>query len=90
MFKKKNPRLEEETEEKAARNSRKYSLLRWKNLKQSTSEDEAKFRQQMQENKIGFKDGLAMTLAAFLVIVLPAALILIGGCLLVMLLLGVL
>ena len=86
MFKKKKDAVSNETEEK-----RPFLLLnRWRNLKKATAEDEEKFRQRMQENQVGFKDGLAMTLAAFLVIVLPAALILTGSCLLVMLLLGVL
>ena len=86
MFKKKKDAVSNETEEK-----RPFLLLnRWRNLKKATAEDEEKFRQRMQENQVGFKDGLAMTLAAFLVIILPAALILTGSCLLVMLLLGVL
>lgn len=66
----------------------KHSLFRWKHMKKSTAEDEAKFRKQMQENNVTFKDGLAMTLAAFLVVVLPALLILTGICLLAMLLFG--
>lgn len=66
-----------------------YSILRWKNMKKATPEEEQAFRDRLSENKIGFKDGLAMTLAALLVIVLPAALILIGCCLLVMVVLGI-
>jgi hypothetical protein len=58
-------------------------------MKKATPEEEQAFRDRCQENDIGFKDEIAMTLAAFLVIVLPAALILIGCCLLVMLLLGI-
>ena len=59
-------------------------------MKKATPEEEQAFRERLNENKVGFKDGLAMTLAAFLTIVLPVALILIGCCLLVMLILGVL
>ena len=86
MFRKKKDLIPEQTEEKRPL----FLVTRWKNLKKATTEDEEKFRRQMQENKVGFKDGLAMTLAAFLVIVLPVALILTGSCLLVMWLLGVL
>lgn len=86
MFRKKKDLIPEQTEEKRPF----FLVTRWKNLKKATTEDEEKFRRQMQENKVGFKDGLAMTLAAFLVIVLPVALILTGSCLLVMWLLGVL
>ncbi len=88
MFKKKKNTNEKNREPRKKEDSP-YSLLRWKNMKKVTPEEEEKFREQMQENKIGFKDGLAMTLAAFLVIVLPAALILIGCCLFVMFLLGI-
>ncbi len=83
LFKKKN-RASEETLTQKPKEKSPYSILRWKNMKQATSEDEAKFREQMQENQVSWKDGCAMTLAAFLVIVLPVSLILIGVCLLVM------
>lgn len=83
MFKRKTEKGTENKEKSP------YSILRWKNMKKVTPEEEEDFRFRMEENKVGFKDGLAMTLAALLVIVLPAALILIGCCLLVMCLLGV-
>lgn len=76
-------------EEKPQKEKSPYSILRWRNLKKATAEDEARFREQMQENKIGFKDGLAMTIAAFLMIVLPAILILLACCFIAMFLLGV-
>lgn len=76
-------------EEKLKKEKSPYSILRWRNLKKATPEDEARFREQMQENNVDFKDGLAMTLAAFLVIVLPAILILLACCFITMLLLGV-
>lgn len=90
MFGKKKQPTEEQIQNEISVKKPKFSLLRWKDMKQATPEDEARFREQMQENKVGFKDGLAMTLAAFLVIVLPTLLILAGTCLLVMLLFGVL
>ncbi len=84
MFFKKKNRNAEEIPEKKPKQKSPYSILRWKNMKQATPEDEAKFREQMQENQVTWKDGLAMTLAAFITIVLPISLILIGVCLLVM------
>ncbi len=84
FFKKKNRNAVELPEQKPKEKSP-YSILRWKNMKQATPEDEAKFREQLQENQVTWKDGLAMTLAAFIIIVLPISLILIGVCLLVML-----
>lgn len=86
MFRLKKNRNEEE---KPKKEKSPYSILRWRNLKKATPEDEARFREQMQENNVGFKDGLAMALAALLVIVLPAILILLACCFLAMLLLGV-
>ena len=49
-------------------------------LKKSTKEQEAAFREQMQEEKIGWKDGLAMVIAGFLTIVLPCLLFLLVVC----------
>ena len=61
-----------------------------KRLKKSTPEDDEKFMQAMKENEVGFKDGLAMTMAAFVTIVLPCAAILTGICLLGLFIFGVL
>ena len=61
-----------------------------KRLKKSTPEDEAKLKQAMEENNVGFKDGMAMILSAFLVLVLPCLLILVGISILAMLIFGVL
>ena len=49
-------------------------------LKKSTKEQEAAFREQMQEEKVGWKDGLAMVVAGFLTIVLPCLLVLLIIC----------
>ena len=49
-------------------------------LKKSTKEQEAAFREQMQEEKVGWKDGLAMVIAGFLTIVLPCLLVLLIIC----------
>lgn len=61
-----------------------------KRLKKSTPEEDRQFRQMMQENEIGFKDGMAMIASAFLVLVLPCLLILCGIALLGLWLFGVL
>ena len=60
-----------------------------KRLKKSTKEDEVAFGEMMQEEKIGFKDGFAMLVSAFLVIVLPCLLLLVGLSALAMLILGI-
>ena len=52
----------------------------FKRLKKSTKEQEAAFREQMQEEKVGWKDGLAMVIAGFLTIVLPCLLVLLFVC----------
>ena len=49
-------------------------------LKKSTKEQEETFREQMQEEKVGWKDGLAMVIAGFLTIVLPCLLVLLIIC----------
>ena len=61
-----------------------------KRLRKSTPEEEQKFHEDMQNAGVKFKDKLAMVLSAYLVIVLPCLLILIGISLLAMFLLGVL
>ncbi len=49
-----------------------------KKLKKATEEDEVRFAQAMEENDVGWKDKLAMVISAFLVIVIPCLLILLG------------
>jgi hypothetical protein len=45
-------------------------------LKPVTKEQEEEFSKTLKENKVGFKEGLIMTLTAFVTIVLPCLLIL--------------
>ena len=52
----------------------------FRKLKKASQKDEEEFRQQMQEEKVGFKDGLAMVIAAFITIVLPCLLFLLVIC----------
>ncbi len=59
-----------------------------KKIKKSTPEDEEKFRRAMEENDVGFKDKFAMAISAFLVIILPALLVLLALSGLAMLLFG--
>lgn len=61
-----------------------------KRLKRSTHEEDEKFGNMLKEEKIGFKDGFAMLISAFAVIVLPCLLVLAGLSALAMLLLGIL
>ena len=49
-------------------------------LKKASKKDEEAFRKRMQEEQVGFKDGLAMVIAAFITIVLPSLLILLSIC----------
>lgn len=60
-----------------------------KKLKKSTKEDEVAFGKMIEEEKIGFKDGFAMLVSAFLVILLPCLLLLVGLSALAMLILGI-
>ena len=48
----------------------------WKNLKKSTPEQEEQFKEMLYEEKVTWKDRIAMVLAAYLTILLPCALIL--------------
>ncbi len=49
-----------------------------KRLKKSTKEEDQAFRDRMQEEKVSLKDGLAMVLSAYVTLVLPCLLILLG------------
>ena len=51
-----------------------------KHLKKSTPEQEAQFGRMLEEEHVGWKDKLAMVLSAYLVIVTPILLVLIGMC----------
>ncbi len=61
-----------------------------KKLKKSAKEDEVAFGKMIEEEKIGFLDGLAMILSAFFVVVLTCLLLLVGLSALAMIILGVL
>lgn len=56
----------------------------WKRLKKSTPEGEAKFRERMSDENVPFTDKLIMVMTAFVVLLLPSVLILVGISLLVM------
>ncbi len=61
-----------------------------KGLKKATAEDDKRFAEAMEENKVGAKDKFAMVLAGFLVIVLPCLLVLLAFAGLMMLFFGLL
>ena len=65
-------------------------LFHRKRSKKEITEEDKRLAQAMRENKVGFKDGFAMFLAAMLTLVLPCFLILAGICVLAMFLFGVL
>ena len=48
----------------------------WKRIKKSSGEQEEKFKEMMTEEKVSFKEELAMVLSGYLVILLPCLLIL--------------
>ena len=50
----------------------------WKRIRKSSQEEEEKFLKGMQEAGVSFREKLVMTLTAYVVIVLPCLLILIG------------
>ena len=50
----------------------------FKRLKKSTPEEEEQFGKMLEEQKVGWKDRLAMMLSAYVVIVIPCLLVLIG------------
>ncbi len=61
-----------------------------KRLKTATKEDDERFCDVMEEEKVTFKDRFAMALSAFFVIVVPCFLILLGISLLALWLFGAL
>ena len=56
----------------------------FKRLKKSTKEDEEKFSLMMEEEQVGWKDKLAMLIAAFFTIMLPCVAVLLGFAALIM------
>ncbi len=61
-----------------------------KRLRRATSEENAAFRKRCQDGDVGFRDGIAMVVSAFFVLVLPALLVLIALAGIVMLVFGLL
>lgn len=49
----------------------------FKRLRKSTDKEEAEFAKMMEEEKVGWKDRLAMMLSAYVMLVIPSLLILI-------------
>lgn len=60
----------------------------WKNLKKSTPEQEEQFKEMLAEEKVSWKDRIAMVLAAYLTILIPCAIILLAVGLLVIWIFG--
>ncbi len=62
----------------------------WNHLKKSTQEEEEKFQDMMEEEKVSWKDKFSMVLAAYITILLPCAAILVVVGLLLVWLIGAL
>ena len=62
----------------------------FKRLKKSTKEEEEQFSMMLEEEKVGWKDKLAMLIAAFFTIMLPCIGVLLAFAALIMWLVGLL
>ena len=62
----------------------------FKRLRKSTPEEEEQFGRMMEEQNVGWKDRFAMMISAYVVIVIPCLLVLIGMCVLMLWLFGLL
>ncbi|MBR5021250.1 MAG: hypothetical protein IKY17_06435 [Oscillospiraceae bacterium] len=60
----------------------------FKRLKKSTKEEEAQFSQMLEEEQVGWKDKLAMLIAAFFTIMLPCVAVLLGFAAVILWILG--
>ena len=60
----------------------------FKRLKKSTKEEEAQFSQMLEEENVGWKDKLAMLIAAFFTIMLPCVAVLLGFAAFIMWIIG--
>ena len=60
----------------------------FKRLKKSTKEEEEQFSMMLEEEKVGWKDKLAMLIAAFFTIMLPCVAVLLGFAALILWILG--
>jgi hypothetical protein len=50
----------------------------WKRIRKSSQEEEEKFQKELREAGVSFREKLVMTLTAYVVLVLPCLLLLIG------------
>ena len=50
----------------------------WKRIRKSSQEEEENFQKELREASVSFREKLVMTLTAYVVIVLPCLLLLIG------------
>lgn len=50
----------------------------WKRIRKSSQEEEKKFQKELREAGVSFREKLVMTLTAYVVLVLPCLLLLIG------------
>ena len=62
----------------------------FKRLRKSTKEEEEQFSMMFEEEKVGWKDKLAMLIAAFFTIMLPCIGVLLGFAALIMWIIGLL
>ena len=60
----------------------------FKRLKKSTKEEEAQFSMMLEEEEVGWKDKLAMLIAAFFTIMLPCVAVLLGFAALILWIVG--
>ena len=60
----------------------------FKRLKKSTKEEEAQFSRMLEEEQVGWKDKLAMFVAAFFTIMLPCVAVLLGFAAVILWILG--
>lgn len=60
----------------------------FKRLKKSTKEEEEQFYNMLEEEQVGWKDKLAMLIAAFFTIMVPCILVLLGFAALILWILG--
>lgn len=65
-------------------------LMIWKRLKKSTPEQEEEYQKQLQETNVTPREKLVMVLTAYVVILLPCLLVLLGMCAVVLWVMGLL
>lgn len=65
-------------------------LMIWKRLKKSTPEQEEEYQRQLQKTGVTPREKLVMVLTAYVVILLPCLLVLVGMCAVVLWVMGIL